>query len=80
MNTIFILLGAVLALVFFLNIKPAAEVLCRIVCGFALLLCYNMVAAPLSWVTIGINLISSLIVGIFGFPGGVMLILASLFL
>lgn len=80
MNTLFIMLGAVLALIFFLNIKPAAEVLCRIVCGFAVLLCYNMAAAPLSWVPIGINLVSSFIVGVFGLPGGMMLFLAAMFL
>ena len=80
MNTLFIMLGAVLALVFFLNIKPAAEVLCRIICGFAVLLCYNMVVAPLYWVPIGINLLSSLIVGIFGLPGGMMLFLSAMFL
>ena len=80
MNTLSIMLGAVLVLVFFLNIKPAAEVLYRIICGFAVLLCYNMAAAPLSWIPIGINLISSLIVGVFGLPGGMMLLLASKFL
>ncbi len=80
MNTIFILLAGVLILVFFLNIKPAAEVLCRVACGFSLLICYNVVAALLILKPIGINLISSLIIGVFGLPGGILLYLSALFL
>ena len=73
MNTLFIILGAILALLFFLNIKPASEVLCRIVCGFAGLIGYNAVAPALFLVPIGINLISALLIGIFGAPGAIML-------
>lgn len=73
MNTLFIILGVILALLFFLNIKPASEVLCRIVCGFAVLIGYNAVAPALLLVPIGINLISALLIGIFGAPGAIML-------
>ena len=80
MNALFTMLGGLLALIFFLNIKPAAEVLCRITCGFLLLVCYNAVAYPLLLSPIGVNLISSLIVGVFGLPGGLMLYAAAIFL
>ena len=80
MNTLTIILGIVLVILFFLNIKNAADVLCRIVGGFAFLLLYNMIAPVFSLQGVGINLISSLVAGVMGLPGGVLLVCASLFL
>ena len=80
MNTLTIILGVILATLFFINIKNAADVLCRIVGGFAFLLLYNMTAPVFTLQSVGINLISSLVAGILGLPGGLLLVCAALFL
>ena len=63
-------LGAVLCILFFLNIKSAANILCRIVGGFLFLIIYNTAAPMLSLAPIGANLITAAICGVlevFGF-------------
>lgn len=80
MNTAILILGFVLVLLFFLNIKSAADVFCRIIGGFAVLLIYNYLAGVFSLKVVGINLISALLAGIMGLPGGILLFCAALFL
>lgn len=80
MEILLIMLGAVLTVLFFLHIKSAADLLCRIVGGFAFLIIYNSVAPIVSLPTLGINAISAALCGILGLPGGAMLILLNLFL
>lgn len=80
MNTALLILGLVLLLLFFLNIKSAADVLCRIIGGFAVLLIYNHLAGIFSLDIVGINLFSALIAGVMGLPGGILLFCAALFL
>ncbi len=67
MTVIYIILGAILTAVFFLNIKTAASLLCRIAGGFAFLYIYNSVAYGLP--LLGINVISATVCGILGLPG-----------
>lgn len=80
MNILLIVLGVVLTVLFFLHIKSAADLLCRIVGGFAFLIIYNSVAPFVSLPVLGINLVSAALCGILGLPGGAMLILLNLFL
>ena len=80
MNTLTIILGVLLVTLFFLNIKNAADILCRIAGGFAFLLLYNMLAPSFSLQSVGINLISSLVAGVMGLPGGILLVCATLLL
>lgn len=80
MNIVFPVLGALLAVLFFLNIQNAAALLCRIIGGFAVLFVYNMLSPALSLNCVGINLLSALVTGILGVPGGVLLLCASIFL
>ena len=80
MDMLILLLGVILVVLFFLNIKNAADLLCRIVGGFALLLIYNAAAPHLSLQPVGINLISALFTGIMGAPGTVLLVCAAAFL
>lgn len=79
MDMLFIILGAILVLLFFLYIKNAAEILCRIVGGFSLLIIYNALAMKFSIPVVGINLFSSLTTGLLGAPGGALLILCATF-
>lgn len=78
MNVLLIILGVLLCILFFLNIKNAADVLCRIIGGFALLYLYNMVAPMMGLSAVGINLISALIAGAMGIPGGILLLCAAI--
>lgn len=80
MNMVLIIMGTVLAVLFFLNIKSAADVLCRTVGGFVILLLYNAVAMSLSVPPVGINLISALLTGLLGLPGGALLIFCAILL
>ena len=79
MNYIYSVLGLVLTTLFFLNIRSAADLLCRIVGGFALLFIYNAAAPLISLTPVGINLISSSVAGIMGLPGAVLLICCNFF-
>ena len=63
MEFLLIILGFILTLLFFLNIKSAADILCRIAGGFALLIFYNMCAPVLSLAAVGVNIFSALICG-----------------
>lgn len=80
MNVLLIILGIVLTALFFLNIKSAADILCRIIGGFALLLIYNHIAGIFSLEMAGINLFTSFVAGILGFPGAATIILMAVFL
>lgn len=80
MEILLIILGAVLTVLFFLHIKSAADLLCRIVGGFAFLIIYNSAAPFISLPALGINAISAVLCGILGLPGGAMLILLNIFL
>lgn len=80
MEILLIILGIVLTVLFFLHIKSAADLLCRIVGGFAFLIIYNSVAPYISLPALGINLVSAILCGILGLPGGAMMVLLNLFL
>lgn len=80
MNILLIILGALLCILFFLNIKNAADVLCRIIGGFALLYLYNMLAPMFGFNAVGINLLSAIIAGGMGIPGGILLLCAAIYL
>ncbi len=67
MTAIYIILGIILTVLFFLHIKSAADILCRIIGGFAFLYIYNSVAYGLP--LLGINVISAAVCGILGLPG-----------
>ncbi len=73
MTVIYIILGILLTVLFFLNIKSAADILCRIIGGFCFLYIYNMVTVHFLPETIGINIISATICGLLGLPGSIML-------
>ena len=78
MEILYIILGVVLTVLFFLNIKNAADLLCRIIGGVSLLIIYNTVFHGLP--AVGINLISGTVAGLLGLPGGLLIILLGLFL
>lgn len=77
MEFLLIILGFILTVLFFLNIKSAADILCRIAGGFALLIFYNMCAPVLSLAAVGVNIFSALICGTLGIPGGILLVCCS---
>ena len=78
MEILYIILGVVLVVLFFLNIRSAADILCRTVSGIGALIIYNTVFSAFSCV--GVNLISGLVVGLLGLPGGLLIILLGRFL
>lgn len=78
MEILYIILGVVLVVLFFLNIKNAADILCRITGGIGVLILYNTIFSHLPHA--GINLISGTAVGILGLPGGIMVLCLRLFL
>ena len=78
MEILYIILGVVLAVLFFLNIRSAADILCRITGGIGVLILYNTIFPNLP--TAGINLISGIVVGILGIPGGIAVLCLRLFL
>ena len=80
MEILLILLGVLLTVLFFLNIKSAALFLCRIVGGFAFLIIYNSVAQFVLLPALGVNALSAALCGILGLPGGAMLLLLKFFL
>ncbi|MBQ3023496.1 MAG: pro-sigmaK processing inhibitor BofA family protein [Clostridia bacterium] len=74
MDYLFILLGITLCALFFLNMKSAANILCRIVGGFLFLIIYNTIAPMLSFPAVGINLVTASLCGILEIPGAILLI------
>ena len=80
MKLLIIALGFILTILFFLNIKSAADILCRIAGGFAILLLYNSLAPSLPFTAVGINAVSAFICGICGIPGGLLLVALNLFI
>jgi len=75
MDWFYIACAVVLTVLFFLNIRSASDILCRIAGGFAVLMLYNTLSAVLPVSPVGINLISSAVSGIMGLPGAILLIL-----
>ena len=69
MNTFLVFAGAVLFLLFFLNLKYASELLCRIISGFGILFILDRVAAFYDLEIVGINLVTATVAGILGLPG-----------
>lgn len=80
MKSLLLILGGVLTVLFFLNIKPASEVFCRILCGFCVLIAVNSALVFFSSATVGVNLITALLTGIFGAPGVIFILAAALIL
>ncbi len=78
MDFLFYILGVGLIIVFFSNIKITADILCRILGGFAMLLIYNTPAPFLALPHVGVNFISSTLCAILGFPGLLLLLLSSI--
>ena len=75
LDFVLIFLGLLLCVLFFLNIKSAANILCRIVGGFLFLIIYNTIAPMMSFAPIGANLITATVCGMLELPG-VLLLLA----
>ena len=71
MTVVYLILGIVLTAVLFLNIKSAADILCRTVGGVVTLILYSSVFPALP--IIGINIVSGAIVGMLGLPGGLLI-------
>ena len=80
MEFLLIILGVVLMILFFLNLKSAALALCRIAGGFLFLIIYNYSAQMISFPAVGINLITAVVCGFLEIPGLVLLICCRLFL
>ena len=80
MTVFYIILGSLLTVLFFLHIKSAADILCRIIGGFCFLYIYNMAAVHFLPETIGINIITAAIFGFLGLPGALLLLCLGLFL
>ncbi len=80
MDVLLIFGGALLLALFFLNMRTAADVLCRIICGFMILLLYSSVAPAAALPIVGVNLITALIIGFLGIPGGILLLCTAAFL
>lgn len=75
LDYLFIFLGIILCVLFFLNIKSAANILCRIVGGFLFLILYNTIAPMASLSTVGVNLATATVCGFLDVSGAVLLIL-----
>ena len=78
LNYLLFSLGIILSVLFFLNIKSAANILCRIVGGFLFLIIYNTVAPMISLVPIGTNIVTATICGTLGLSGAVLLVLLNI--
>lgn len=78
MTAVYIILGILLTVLFFLNIKKAADILCRIIGGISVLIIYNTTFPFLPGA--GINLVSGTIAGLLGLPGILLVIFLGLFL
>ena len=78
MEILYIILGVVLTVLFFLNIKNAADLLCRIIGGVCFLIIYNTAFPFLP--EAGINLVSGTVAGLLGIPGGLLIIFLGVFL
>ncbi len=78
MTAVYIVLGIVLTVLFFLNVKSAADILCRTIGGIIILLMYNTVFPALPGV--GVNLVCGVSSGLLGLPGVLLVICLSVFL
>ena len=78
MEFLLIIFAIALGVLFFLNIKSAALILCKIVGGFSFLLIYNAIAPQIGLPLPGANLLSASICGILGLPGGLLLLCLNL--
>ena len=80
MDVLLIFGGALLLILFFMNMRTAADVLCRIMCGFIILLLYNSAAPFAALPIVGVNLVTAVIIGFLGLPGGILLLCTAAFL
>lgn len=80
MTVLYIILGIILTALFFLNLKNAVDLLCRIIGGFAMLVIYNIIAPVIVLPMVGINPITILVTGLMGLPGGMLLVSLLIFL
>ena len=80
MNLLIVFLGGLLLILFFSNIKKAANILCRIIGGAFFLMLYNRLIPFIPLPLLGVNLISSAVCGMLGICGWVLLILCRAFL
>lgn len=78
LDYLLIFLGIILCVLFFLNIKSAANILCRIVGGFLFLILYNTVAPMVSLSTVGVNIITAAVCGFLEIFGVLLLILLNI--
>ena len=80
LNYLLFFLGIILSVLFFLNIKSAANILCRIVGGFLFLIIYSTVSPMLSLAPIGTNIVTATICGTLDVPGFLLLLSLSILL
>lgn len=80
MKIVYIIGGIALGVPILLNMRCAAEALCRAAVGFFALLGYNMISAAAGLAPVGVNALSAMIVGFLGLPGGALLVAAEKFL
>ncbi len=78
MGFLLIVFAIALGVVFFLNIKSSALILCKVAGGFIFLLIYNSIAPRIGMPVLGANLLSASICGILGVPGGLLLLCLNL--
>ena len=72
-----LILGVLLFVLFFANLKSAANLLCRGIGGFAFLILFNTISPLVSLSPVGANIVSALICGVLELPGAILLILLS---
>ena len=80
MNFLIVFLGLLLLVLFFFNIKKAADILCRIIGGAFFLMLYNRLIPFIPLPLLGVNLISSAVCGTLGIGGWALLICCRIFL
>ena len=80
LNYLLFFLGIVLSVLFFLNIKSAANILCRIVGGFLFLIIYSTAAPMISLAPIGTNIVTAAICGLLEIPGFLLLLALNILL
>ncbi len=78
LNFLIFFLGIILCTLFFLNMKSAANILCRIVGGFLFLILYNTLAPMLSISTVGVNIVTAAVCGTLEIFGVFLLVLLNI--
>lgn len=80
MNIILTAAAGLFLILFFTNMKAAARLLCRIVCGFLMLFLLNFIAAYFKLDSVGINILTAIIAGTLELPGCLLLLSVLCFL